>query len=281
MPDIQSYFHLLRTRAVAVLLMPSLAFLLLLLGTYVVTTGHIDWSTWRPATCMPDACFCEAVAAGTVRQSANTWSSLAFAWVGFIVLGLRWEDRRTATARPNLMAQGFLYSWVFATAIIAIGLGSAFYHASLTFMGQFFDVFGMYLIGTFVIVYNIGRRHQLRPVSAAVLYLGMNAVLAIVLWEVPALRRYLFAGLIAIALWLEWRARSDSNRSIDFRYMLGSLGALALAFAIWIVDITRIACAPESLIQGHAAWHVLGAVSSGLLYLYYRSEILLGEPTES
>ena len=257
-----------------ILLFPSLAFLVLAAGTYWLTTGQIDWSVWRPATCMPDACFCEAVAAGTVRQSANTWSSLAFAWVGFLVLGLMLEDRRAQSVQANAMTQSMLYPIVFAAAIITVGLGSAFYHASLSFLGQFFDVFGMYLIGTFVIVYNISRRYQLPALRGAASYLLLNALLAVALWEVPVLRRYLFAALIAVALWLEWRARSDQDRSIDFRYLSASLAVLALAFGIWILDITHLVCAPESLIQGHALWHLLGALSSGLLYLYFRSEVV-------
>ena len=40
------------------------------------------WDSWTPASCLPDACFCEAVGAGPVRQPINAWSSLAFVPVG-------------------------------------------------------------------------------------------------------------------------------------------------------------------------------------------------------
>jgi hypothetical protein len=50
------------------------------------------------------------------------------------------------------------------------------------------------------------------------------------------------------------------------------LAALALAFGIWILDLSHIVCAPHSLLQGHAVWHLLCAASGGFVYVYYRSE---------
>jgi hypothetical protein len=51
------------------------------------------------------------------------------------------------------------------------------------------------------------------------------------------------------------------------------LGIFAVAFAIWNVSRTGGAwCSPESLLQGHALWHLLSAVSVGCFYLYFRAE---------
>jgi hypothetical protein len=47
---------------------------------------------------------------------------------------------------------------------------------------------------------------------------------------------------------------------------------LIAAFVLWVLDLTKILCAPNSWLQGHALWHVLGALAAGFLYLYYRSE---------
>jgi hypothetical protein len=43
-------------------------------------------------------------------------------------------------------------------------------------------------------------------------------------------------------------------------------------FILWVLDITKLLCRPEGLLQGHAAWHLLGAASAACIYLYYRSE---------
>jgi hypothetical protein len=41
-----------------------------------------------------------------------------------------------------------------------------------------------------------------------------------------------------------------------------------VATVIWVLDITRIACQPTAIIQGHAVWHVLGAAASASLYVH-------------
>jgi hypothetical protein len=106
--------------------------------------AHI-WGTWEPATCLKTGCFCESAGEQSpVRQPANTYSSLAFVFSGMIVLS---QMRNHAASRlPSV------YSAIMGISSIVIGVGSAFYHASLTFIGQFFDVFGMFLLAAFMLV---------------------------------------------------------------------------------------------------------------------------------
>jgi len=226
------------------------------------------WDGWRAATCMPDACFCEAIRDGAIRQPANTWSCLAFLLVGAMVI------RRTFDGSPtrggSLVETRTIYGVLYGTALILIGVGSGFYHASLSFAGQFADVFGMYLLGTFILLYNLARLGRVAERGIAALYVALNAVLALLLYTLPEIRRYAFALLLIAALALEFRARREWRS--DGRFLWMALGAIAVGFAIWIGDITRTVCAPTSLAQGHAAWHVAGAVSAWCLYRYYRSE---------
>jgi hypothetical protein len=49
------------------------------------------------------------------------------------------------------------------------------------------------------------------------------------------------------------------------------LGTILLAFLIWNATKTRW-CDPHSLIQGHAAWHLLDAASAYLLFRFWASE---------
>ena len=231
-----------------------------------------SWAAWPQATCMPGRCFCEQVAPGLVRQPANAGSSLAFVAVGVWVFWRAARDRNDAS-RTSVIARHPVYSSLFGAACILIGAGSAFYHASLTFAGQFADVFGMYLIGTFVLLYAVARRGSISPGAAATAYAGLNAALAASLWFVPAARRYLFAILVLAALGFEVRGRRRSGSLAEPRYFARAVGLLAAGFGIWILDINRIVCRPESVLQGHAAWHLLGGASTVCIYLYYRSEI--------
>ena len=221
-----------------------------------------DWTLWRPATCMPDLCFCEAIRAGPIRQPANAFSSLAFVVVALLVL-------RAANPRAHPAPA---YRAVYTIALIIIGLGSAFYHASLTFAGQFIDVMGMYFIATFVVLYALGRLRHLEPRAVAMIYVVINGGLAWILLAIPELRRYAFAAIILLGLALEYHARKRSG-SVAGKKRLGyAAGLIAIGFVIWTLDITRVVCSPHSVVQGHALWHVLGAAASWQLYRYYRSE---------
>ena len=208
---------------------------------------------WRAATCMPDACFCEAIRDGLIRQPVNAASSLAFVVVALLVL--------RASKTMN----------VFAFAMAVIGFGSAFYHASLTFIGQFFDVMGMYLIATYVIVFAIGRLRSLSRGRFVAIYLAMNGMLAWGLWQYPGARRYAFAAVLLAGLATESFARAQSEHKPDGRKLVSAVVLLTAGFIIWVLDITRTLCSPESIAQGHALWHILGAASSWQLFRYYQT----------
>jgi len=226
----------------------------------------IDWSTWRPATCWPDACFCEAISAGSIRQPIDTWSNLAFVIVGMIVAADRvWR-------RPDRL--------IFAWACIAIGLGSMFYHASLSFVGQWFDVMSMYLLGTFMVLYaaqrlsgNGSRSRRMPKDSRAftVSYIVINLALGVLLIMWPEARRYLFGALIVSALILEAILYRRKQTTLQAKWLIAALGVYVVAQIIWTLDLNHIVCDPTSVLQGHAVWHVLTALSAGLVYGYYQS----------
>jgi hypothetical protein len=296
---------------------PTALFLLIIFALILLSGLPAPWAAWRPATCMPDACFCEAIGAGFIRQPIGTWSNLAFVLVGLLILADTTNQAHAATSSRVNSAAGsgntlkrvltrFIYQpsnsfdgqrgglrpalrpahgIIFALAVILIGLGSWFYHASLTFAGQWFDVMGMYLLGTFMVLYAAAR---LRPLSGRVFafsYVLFNLVLAISLIVVPELRRYLFGVLLVVTIALEYRNRVSSTKreaSSDRRnpvsprlgYFIAALLIYLLAQIIWTLDLNHIVCDPYGPLQGHAVWHVLTALSAGLLYLYYRSEHL-------
>jgi len=239
------------------------------------------WTGWAPASCMPDRCFCEQLHDGLVAQPSNTGSSFAFVAVGLWILGLAWQDRTATQNAPNPLVAQPGRSGLYGAAVILIGLGSAFYHASLTFVGQWLDVMSMYLLITFALLYAASRFNPRLGERFAAVYVGVNVLLGTGLVLVPGLRRYVFALLVLATLALELTL---SRRCVFRRrtaYLGASVGALAFGFAVWIVDLQRILCAPESLLQGHAVWHLAGAVAATLLYLYLRTEQPISPDSET
>lgn len=230
-----------------------------------------SWNTWLPATCMPN-CFCEAVRTDNIiRQPANTWTSFAFVLAGTLILATIRERVQTSSYRlPKL------YAVILAASAITIGLGSAFFHASLTLVGQFFDVFGMYLLTSFMLVYAWERLFIWQRSITLIVYVVMNVALSSLLIEVPETRRYVFAIILVVALILETAVRQRMKPCIQVKWWYSGLFLLAAAYVIWILDNKKILCEPSSLLQGHSVWHVAGAVAVVLLYHYYESETSAG-----
>ena len=247
-------------------------FLLLVSGFFLVQTLDYTWAAWQPATCMPASCFCEAIREQIVRQPINTLSSWAFVLAGLIILQDSALLSRQAARPANLLIANRSYAFIFAGSIIIIGLGSVFYHASLSFYGQFLDVFGMYLLTTFMISYTIARSSVLSAHHTLVAYVIINIMLSLVLLYSPELRRYIFGITLITAIGMEVSYARQQSINIDTKYIKTGIAILAVAFVIWITDITKSVCSPGSFYQGHAVWHMLGSIAACCLYLYYRSE---------
>ena len=177
-------------------------------------------------------------------QPANTWTSLAFVIAGAAVL---------------LRARN-VQSRIFGAILIFLGIGSAYYHATLTFSGQFIDVLGMYLVATLVLFHAIDRRAMISPARLGAMYIATNIALASILYWIPIVRRAVFGVIVVLFIALE-RAHA--------RKLMRAVGVLVLAFVVWILDYYRIACNSSSVLQGHALWHILGAIASCLVYTDY------------
>ena len=161
-----------------------------------------------------------------------------------------------------------VFAVMYGSALLGIGLGSAFYHASLSFIGQSADVLGMYLIATCIVTYNLARVKPLSASAAAIGYILGNAVLLAGLVWFPAARRYVFGLLILLGLALELRARRIDEASRERRLLTIAVAVLLIGFVIWVLDITRRVCAPHSWLQGHAVWHLAGAAAAWFMYLH-------------
>ena len=179
-----------------------------------------------------------------IAQPANFWSSFAFIAVAILL----WFK-----GGPRL----------FAVALFLVGAGSAAYHGSLTFAGQVADMSGMYFVATFAILHGLERKGRITGRDAAIGFAVSNAVLIYgqVMW--PDARRYVFAALIVAILIAE--RGSGWSRQLKWAILIFAAG-----FAFWVLDKTHVLCAPESLAQGHAVWHLAGAAAAWLLYEHLR-----------
>ena len=225
-----------------------------------------NWAAYAPATCTATHCFCEMPRIGAlILQPADSWSSYGYAFVGLLMIVLA-SRRDWASAMPPLAAR------TFGLTAIIVGLGSVLMHATLTLWGQFFDVLGMYLVGSFLLVRALARWQRIPDGRAIVIYALLCAALVAVLILMPEVRRWLFAVLLILAILVELIFARPLRPGARIGFYLGGILAKAVAFTIWILDQQGVVCAPHSLWQGHALWHLLGATSLWLSFSYYRSE---------
>jgi hypothetical protein len=249
-------------RFINLMLWPTLAFGLILVIWALTGDLWAKWGAGQGATCLPD-CFCEALRPAGMVQPINSWSSLLFAWAGLVVLRLGWQRPLLHGARRVDVLYGL--------ALIVVGVGSAIFHAGLTFAGQVLDNLGMMLVVGWIALYALLRLGRLTLRLFPWVYLALNAALLLVLVAAPEGRRGLFAVLVIAALALEGWVRRSHRWAGDGRLMVGAVASLAAAYGIWLLDQTHVWCNPSAWLQGHAVWHALGALSGLLMYLYFRS----------
>jgi hypothetical protein len=244
-----------------------------------------SWDVWRPATCMPDRCFCERIRSGAIRQPANTWSNLGFILVGLSIIASTAHDlfrrSRPDVFNPNPMRDQFVYPAVYGIATLLIGMGSTFYHSSLVFAGQTIDVVSIYLLTSFMVIYSFFRAGWINTGTFVATYLSSNIVLALMAINWPITRRYIFIVLLLAVLVSEAVVRRKMRPTMKQSFFYAALASMVAACACWIVDITGIVCLPNSWFQAHAMWHILMAATIGFAYLYYRSETVHREIVSS
>jgi hypothetical protein len=210
--------------------------------------------------------FCEAARDGAVRQPANTFSNL-----GFVVAGLAIAWHASSLSKRRGLATAM------ACVVVLLGPGSAAMHATQSTLGGHLDMLSMYLIASLAVAYATMR--WLRggtTMLAATFVTGVAFCELVGSWGdgLPVVMHSgnaAFGLLLVVAIVLEIRIMRRGETQSRHGFAYASLGSMLLAFAIWNASKAWL-CDPYSLIQGHAIWHVLGAVAAYLLYRYYASE---------
>jgi hypothetical protein len=217
-----------------------------------------------PATCRLEGCFCEASSGRFPEQAANAVSSFAFIFLGIWAL--------LSTREPEVGTRERGLKPYFAVTMIFLGVSSFYYHATLSFIGQFFDIFSMYAFGLLLLLGALYRSGRVAGWLAVVLFGVLSIALAVTQYLLPEARRVLFALVLVPGIVLELTpvVTGYSPRSPRVRYLYVGLVALVVAYAIWLLDQNHIVCNPESIVQGHGAWHVLTALAAYMIFVHYR-----------
>jgi len=249
------------------------AALLAIASVLFFTMARRDWPG-IPHPCVAQAdCYCEAPHAGCIRQPANTWSCLAGVFVGLAIATHSSTSRRSARAGPSanrMQADGF-YPALYACIVVYSGIGAALFHASLTDWGGKLDMASMILSFGFWLTYNVTRVFGLGKAQFLALFIGLAVVLLVPRVVFNVLGFEIFAGLAGAVLLSEFLVARSPLR-VQRSWLWVSLGLYLPALGVWWLSLSgHLLCEPASLLQGHALWHVITALSPGALYLYFRN----------
>lgn len=259
------------------------------LATAVVSTGLLAvalWQGWLGPDVGRGANFCEAARDGWVAQPANTLSNLGFVLAG---LAVAWHAGRPGAVgvMPRPLATAY------AAIVVLLGPASAAMHATQSAWGGHLDLLSMYLIASFAAAYAVTRWVRRGSGTFAVTYVGCLALCeAAGLYRdpVPVVQiagNLVFGSLLVVAvlfetlLWRRARAAAGAGEPHtvrDFGFGVAAFGSLLTAFVIWNLGQhpaeDPVWCDPHSLLQAHAAWHLLCALAAYFLYRLYASERL-------
>jgi hypothetical protein len=220
-------------------------------------------------------CSCEAIGSDLIAQPVTTVSSAAFLVVAIGVFAA------SPAARRNRMTDGPVYRRLFGAVAMALALGSAAFHGSLTEWGGWLDLTAVHLFVTFVLWYDLAVLGPRSTRWFLARYALTNVALGPAMWVVDnGYAKYTTGALIIVALVVELRlaGRIERRRAWLFAgiatYVVGSV-----LWLLWSQDGPW--CRRDSLLQGHALWHALAAVTVWCVYRYLRSEATLSSPGTS
>jgi hypothetical protein len=222
------------------------------------------WSTWAPATLR----FCEAHACERIVAPAETWSNLAYFFVGLVLL-----FRGSKNSEPHGLKNVEIRFGIYA---VVVGICSSLFHASYTYVFETADLAAMNLLGVELVIQGLARLGWMKghsPIAlGSILFCGG---LLLLLGTTKADRLMVFGAFVVVTLWLEGLIFVRGRRTgvvAQYRMLGATLGLFAVAYGFWILDYTGLVCDPDRhWFSGHAVWHVVNAGCFLTLSSFYRT----------
>jgi hypothetical protein len=228
-----------------------------------------------------NSCYCETFVTGDigkpgVRQPFNTWSNLyallTGGWLAFRVYCYR---RRGLPALSNRMRSTEFYPLIYIPVVIFLGLGSMWFHASLTQWGGVFDNLSMYTFTNFLIFYTIVRLTNVDllfyigyPLATAGLTLAAvlgASSLIVCIFSVGTY--FVFEGII----WL-WKPDVRNDWPTFWKFWVPGVASILISTVLWVLSQTDSPlCLKTHLFQFHGVWHMGAGASALLLYFFWRN----------
>ena len=256
----------------------------LLLGALLIFAG-VGWPA-HPDSCIGHNCYCEyfdpaAVTSGApgIRQPVNTLFNLyALITAGIVAFTLS-RDRAAGGGAPVIRsnsrkADGYVF------AVLFLGLGSMWFHASISATVSWLDGLSMYVYAAFLVFYTVDRWLGLRSAPQLLrdllFWIGWPVVAGgFTLLGVAGVPSPLLIGiLVAVYALFEFAfAKWIPDRTARTYWIIGAV-SMGLAIIFWLLSWDHAPlCFPHSGFQPHGLlWHPLAGVMAVFMFFYWRRE---------
>ncbi|MBU6153112.1 MAG: ceramidase domain-containing protein [Bdellovibrionales bacterium] len=210
----------------------------------------------------PNVKWCEQRICALLNEPSNAWSNVAFLLVAVLVFKLALDLKKSGKS----MRSALLFSGV----IWVMGAFSFVFHATNNFFTQIFDFIGMYLFVFLILVMNLVRLGFIQKMlllwHLAFVGLGTGALFWMRSAGLPY--QFIIVGGALLIIVTEILAKRREKQAMGRDFYLAITFFLAGA-ACSALDVSRTFCIPESIIQGHAAWHLLSALGAYFTARHY------------
>ncbi len=261
----------------------TLAVLAVFIVLFLVFKDVAVWTDWQPAAEFINPEYGERIYPDSVfRTRMNTWSNLSYILFGFYAIALAINDWKNGLSLARgYLAHAPMQSFLFGVALIYSGLGSGFFHASLTRYGQQCDVGGMYAMMLCMAAIPIGswlprgkvpwirRTYPTWPLIAVLVVCG-SIYFTYYKWDYEFGDVSAYFG--AILLVFVGAGLIQPGKYFQIRWFVGACASIILAAHIRELDMQDRFTSPDSVFQGHAVWHLTSSLYYFFIFLYFRSE---------
>ena len=230
-----------------------------------------------------DGCFCEHYdradvlkGAPGVRQPVNTWFNLyAIITASIVAFVVYFDRKKLGSGTPqNLMSSGTLIPDVYIFAVLFLGLGSMWFHASLTQWGGKLDGMSMYVYASFLVWYSWRRLWN----CSIFFWIGYPLTVALFTFLHGKIDSFVLIIILVIAyvivevsIWIR-TGKVMQGEQLTKVLWVSAVVAILMATFFWQFSKTGgLLCSTNSAFQPHGMlWHPLAGVMAVLLYFYWR-----------
>ena len=261
----------------------TLAVLVVFIILFLAFKDTAMWADWAPADEFTNPEYGERIYPDSVfRTRMNTWSNLSYILFGFYAIALSINDwKKDLPLERSYLTYAPIQSFLFGVALIYSGLGSGFFHASLTRLGQQCDVGAMYAMALCMAAIPIGnwlpqaevpgtrRTFPSWPLIAVLVVYG-TLYFTYYKWDYSfsEVSTYFSGVLFTFAI----VSLFQPGKYLQIRWLVAALASILFAAQIRELDMQDSFTSPDSIFQGHAVWHFISSLYYFFIFLYFRSE---------